>query len=126
MTDNYAAQVEMLLPNAAPAAQTQPPTQEPVPSEPIISNEASGAKTPEIPAFTTDDISASIPAVESTGQPPSDPQYMPETGYSAWDMISLGLEEPLPAQSVINELYAILFALVILSGLVSDRLVIGI
>ena len=126
MTDNYAAQVEMLLPNAAAAAQTQPPTQEPVPSEPIISNEASGAKTPEIPAFTTDDISASIPAAESTGQSPSDPQYMPETGYSAWDMISLGLEEPLPAQSVINELYAILFVFVLPAGLVSDRLVVGI
>lgn len=99
------AQVEMLLPNAVSTSQA--PSQEAAaPFESIIPNEASCAKTPEIPAATTDDVSASIAATDSTRQPPSD-QHMPETGYSAWDMISLGLEEPLPAQNVINELCVI-------------------
>lgn len=118
----YTAQVEMLLPNAVPASQTQPRSQEPVAFEAFTANDALDAKTPDIPSFT-DDMSASIPAAGPTGQLPSDQQYMPETGYSAWDMISLGLEEPLPAQNIINELYVILFALVLLSGLVFDRLV---
>lgn len=101
----------MLLPNAAPTPQG--PSQEAVPFESLIPTEESGAKTPDLPAFTTDDIPASIPAVDSTGgQPPSEKQHMPETGYSAWDMISLGLEEPLPAQNVINELYVIYFSLI--------------
>lgn len=46
----------------------------------------------------------------STGQPGQllfPPQHTATNGNSQWDLISLGLDEPLPTQDVIEELYVI-------------------
>lgn len=90
----------MLLPNAVPTSQTQLQPQESNASDAPMADNVPSVEMPAIPELA-DDMG---PSSETTGQPQSDQQRMPETGYSAWDMLSLGLEEPLPAQSVINEL----------------------
>lgn len=90
----------MLLPNAAPMSQAQLQPQESNAFDAPMSDDVPSAEIPDIPVLA-DDMG---PSSETTGQPQPDQHYMPETGYSAWDMLSLGLEEPLPAQSVINEL----------------------
>ena len=90
----------MLLPNAAPMSQAQLQPQESNAFDAPMSDDVPSAEIPDIPVLAYD----MGPSSETTGKPQSDQHYMPETGYSAWDMLSLGLEEPLPAQSVINEL----------------------
>lgn len=50
------------------------------------------------------------PTAPSTAQPGPmlfPPQHTATNGNSQWDLISLGLDEPLPDQDVIEELYVI-------------------
>lgn len=64
---------------------------------------------PSIPAIP-DDVERCISSGAIATQPqPTGREFLPETGFnmtgnSTWDMLSLGLEEPLPDQNVIDEL----------------------
>lgn len=65
---------------------------------------------PNVPMLPND-IDSQIQSLAQTfGQPQSDQPGLPgaDLGYNGefpWEMVSLGLEEPLPAQDVIDELY---------------------
>lgn len=92
-------------PTALPAAQTLPPENA---FSVVMPHNIDPTDIPEIPALD-DDIGPLISPTETIGQPKPGQEYLPDAGFdamdsSAWDMLSLGLEEPLPAQSVIDEL----------------------
>jgi hypothetical protein len=56
------------------------------------------------------DNSFQAPTAPGAGQPSQmlfPPPHTAHEGNTQWDLISLGLEEPLPSQDVIDELYAI-------------------
>lgn len=67
---------------------------------------------PDMSMFS-DNIPNSMPSLAGTfGQTQSGPtglagENMGFNGDFSWEMISLGLEEPLPAQDVIDELYVL-------------------
>ena len=104
----YIAQVEILLngqEQTAHQTQSQSQPQENVFGAPIP-NEIAGIS--DMSALA-DDMGIPISPAEATGQPQPGQGYLPETGFNAagdpaWEMLSLGLEEPLPAQAVIDEL----------------------
>ena len=61
---------------------------------------------PENP-FPSEMDSSTPPYSETTAQPQTNETYLPtefDWNSAEWNMISLGLEEPLPAQDVIDEL----------------------
>ncbi|KAI9932930.1 hypothetical protein MW887_009182 [Aspergillus wentii] len=115
------AQVETLLMSNEPGA-TQPPSA-PQSNDfnnlPLPDNSMSGMpEIPEIPDIPEmpelqHDIDSSISPPGTLGQQPqSAPGYLPGGGFGSdlrWDMIGLGLEEPLPNQDVIDELNQIYF-----------------
>ena len=105
------AQVEILLngqeQTALPTHQTQsqPQPQENAFDAPIPNDIADISDMSAL----ADDMGIPISPAEATGQPQPGQGFLPETGFSAagdpaWEMLSLGLEEPLPAQTVIDEL----------------------
>lgn len=94
-------------PTALPASQTQPRSQENAFDAPMPNNTLSPGfhSIPVIP----EEVERYIASGDIATQPQSGRGYLPEpgfnmTGNSTWDMISLGLEEPLPDQNVIDEL----------------------
>lgn len=103
------AQVETLLKGqeADPAPRTSPPQPHETSFNAPI-NEESILGLPDISGLGND-IDLPIPPV-TNGLGPSQPSQMLFTGPAgapndpSWDLISLGLEEPLPTQDVIDEL----------------------
>jgi len=106
-----AAQVEILLngqeSTASPAPETQPQLQENV-FNGSMSNSTLPSDFTSIPAVS-DEVDRCIVSGKIATQHQSARGCLPEQGFnmtdnSTWDMISLGLEEPLPDQNVIDEL----------------------
>ncbi|KAF7118203.1 hypothetical protein CNMCM5793_007604 [Aspergillus hiratsukae] len=100
------AQVENLLKTQEPSATQTQENHSHIP----VSNENEMTMLPDVPFLATD-LSSSLsppqPIVEHQALPQG---YLPSGlnagGNFGWDMLGLGLEEPLPTQDVIDELYA--------------------
>lgn len=65
-------------------------------------------------SMLADNVGTSMPSLTGAyGHPQPDPTGLPgeNVGFNgdfSWEMISLGLEEPLPTQDVVDELYVLL------------------
>lgn len=94
-------------PTALPASQTQTQPQENA-FDTSMPNSTLSPNFPSISAIP-DEVERCIASGNVATQPQPSRGYLPEPGFnmtsnSTWDMISLGLEEPLPDQNVIDEL----------------------
>jgi hypothetical protein len=94
-TDNVTAQVETLLkdqdpPKQTPAASSNFQAQNAFPQDGFVS------------------MADDVPMYSTSGAPPQDPMIGGNLGILdeefSWEMIGLGLDEPLPQQDVIDEL----------------------
>lgn len=109
------AQVENLLRTQEPSAAQ---TQENHNHNPA-SNENEMTNLPDVPLLPTDLNTSLSPPQPIVEHQPLSQAYLPSGlhtgGNFGWDMLGLGLEEPLPTQDVIDELYAYIISRISIS-----------
>jgi hypothetical protein len=100
------AQVENLLRTQEPSAAQSQENHNHIP----VSNENEMTSLPDVPLLAADLSTSLSPPQPIVEQQAVSQAYLPSglntEGNFGWDMLSLGLEEPLPTQDVIDELYA--------------------
>ncbi|GFF25390.1 uncharacterized transcriptional regulatory protein C530.05 [Aspergillus udagawae] len=103
------AQVENLLRTQEPGAAQAQENHNHIP----VSNENEMTSLPDVPLLATDLSTSLSPPQPIVEQQALSQAYLPSglntEGNFGWDMLSLGLEEPLPTQDVIDELNQIYF-----------------
>jgi hypothetical protein len=100
------AQVENLLKTQEPSATQTQENRSHIP----VSNETEMTMLPDVPFLATDPSSSLSPPQPIVEHQALSQAYLPsglnDGGNFGWEMLGLGLEEPLPTQDVIDELYA--------------------
>lgn len=107
----HTAQVETLLKSHDPGTQAQPSSQQPsnILDDNRLNTPMQGI--PDLQMLSADDLALPVdPLTEGLGLGQSTESSIPASqpglnGDFSWEMISLGLEEPLPRQDVIDKLY---------------------
>jgi hypothetical protein len=109
------AQVENLLRTQEPSAAQTQENHNHIPA----SNENEMTSLPDVPLLATDLSTSLSPPQPIVEHQPLSQAYLPSGlntgGNFGWDMLGLGLEEPLPTQDVIDDLYAYIISRISLS-----------
>ena len=111
----YSAQVETLLKTQDPPESTKGSAAEVPPARTPLNPNGPFQGVPDLSSLADEMVDVTVPFNDNFGdvqqdQPMGDPSLGITEDFS-WEMIGLGLEEPLPNQDVVEELYVPLLAL---------------